>query len=406
MPAKITLRSLSRRISKSGRARGGLLVSILSSGGNLFLSIGIAHHSSISEMGAFAVAFAVYALSSGFVRAGVAEPVTSCVPLGKAAELGVSRASFFGLLLSGLVVLIGLLAHQPYLVVTGFSLHGLVIYEYLKNVNVAILAPRISVFQELSWFVCSVIAVSLLFASVISPFVAYGIWVGSGAIVGYLACFLQRFSMKPRLTIQVIPMRTSLGFGLDFIMGSGAAQISIMLLAGVAGKGIAGGLRAAGTIFGPVTLVLNTARSLLIPFLSRSTALSGMQGKKAGLLATLLLGAVSLPAVIGMCFLPDWAGRVLLGDNWAYAAPLIPYLACELWFTIIATVPFAGHRSLRAARRTLIIRSIVAPFRVISVVAAGYFLGAVGAAMAMASLSIVSSVIWWVSYSSLMKEIK
>lgn len=400
----MSVSSLSVRAIKSERARLSLIISALSSLGNLSISIAVARIAEIEELGQFAVAFAVYALATGFVRSAVVEPLSANFPSRADFRNLSKRASVLGIIFGAAAFLVGVSIGHPYLVIVGMSIHGSILYEYIKLVSQASMNARVGVLQESLWLVVSLAAATLTVLGTISPLAGFACWIGVSAVLGYLFAAGLSISLLPAWTNSSVSGRTSISFGSDFLLGSGAAQISMTLLAGLAGNPVVGALRGAGTLFGPITIIVNSARALLIPVVSRFRRSDDASLMSNSIAVSTLLVLTTVPLLLLICFLPGSVGELVLGANWSHSAPLLPFLAAELLFSVMSTVPFAGHRSHDAGRRTLLLRSFLAPLRLLVVVPAGIGFGALGAAIAMAFVSAVSSMSWWFSYANLINE--
>jgi O-antigen/teichoic acid export membrane protein len=188
---------------------------------------------------------------------------------------------------------------------------------------------------------------------------------------------------------------------MDYLLGSGATQVTTFLLGAVAQPAVNASVRGSGTLLGPITVVANSVRALIIPFLSRRHRSGHALTPSVHL--TMLLILFSLPLVVGVNLIPDSWGIFLLGETWTLTEVVLPLLSLELVFALVSNVPFAGHRSLGAHRRTLALRSILAPLRVATIVMAALVTGYVGAAVAMLATSAVSALVWWWSYRQLVR---
>lgn len=393
-----------RQLLTRQRAYIAVGVGGLSSLGNLALSISMAHTTGIYEFGQYAICFSIYGLAVGFVRSAVVEPLLGRQQ-GKALfSSSLRRASLLGLIISILTVATGVLLNLDYLVVMGIAMHGCVVYDYILVMNVSAYKPLQALLQESIWLCVSFAGAALVLIGIVPPLVGFAIWAGGCAVIAYVATILLRLQLRPGWDQKFVTTKVSSAFGLDFLIGSGSAQLAINMASAVAGLSVVGALRAAGTVLGPVTLVVNAARSLLIPFVSRLSSGSNRSALGVSLTTSLTMGVLALPFLALVWVLPDGIGMLLLGANWAYAKPLLPFLAIELFFVILTAVPFAGHRALLAARNTLVIRIALAAIRIASIVVAAIYFGAIGAALAMAVTAMIGTIVWWWSYSSLLKE--
>lgn len=369
----------------------------IASASSFVFTVAMAHHLDPVSFGVFAIAGATQALSVGLARAAVVEPFLA-IEDGGAVRAMVHRSSLVGLLLAVTVALLGLVLNAPYFLLLALGLHGLTISECVRTTNMARLRPTSAVMQDASWGLGAIAAAMTLFFGLVSPLVAYGIWVLSGALVGYIFVALLRCNPGPSWAPASLRTSTSVAFGADFLVGSGSALVTTNILGVVVGPVTVGALRAAGAIFGPITLLVSVGRALAIPFLKRVQATAPRSEFSVAVRVSALMGLMIAPLLAALAFLPGAVGRFLLGENWSSAEPIMPYLALELGFIVLTTAAFAGHRVWLAGKASLIVRSFLAVVRLVVVVAAAVWGGAQLAAVAMASVAFIGMVAWWFSY--------
>lgn len=385
------------RILRSGRVYTGVGVNALSSVCNFAVSLAIARATSIDEFGQFAIAFALYALATGLIRAGIAEPLLATEPRMTDLRHGAHRVALTSLLMALPMAIAGFLLQSPYLVVLAISLHGLCLFDYSKSMNLAVFERRIALWQEFAWLVVSALAAAFTLAGLLDTMWTFAVWCAAGASVGYISATVQKLRLSPIWGRSKVGTRVSAAFAFDFFVGSGSAQVGYNIVGALAGLQVVGSLRAAATLLGPVGIVVGSARTLAIPYLSRHHAVQ--KTSNSGVLAgTVVIACVAVPTLAFVSFLPDPIGELVLGSNWAYAAPVLPYLALEMLFTALTTMPFAGFRAMLAGRESLIIRGSLAVLRIGAVTFAAVVGGALAAAIAFAVVAAIGSAVWWAGY--------
>jgi O-antigen/teichoic acid export membrane protein len=392
-------------MSNAGRPLIALLTNSLSSLGNLVLAIVVARGSSVTEFGEFGIAFSVYALVVGLSRATVSDMALT-QPSQGLSQIYVRRAGGIGCLCGLAVVVAALASDSQYLLLVGVALPGLSVYEHLKATLLALGEARGALFQELLWTLGTVGAVFVVSLTGSRALAVFAAWSLLGALIGCSHALLRghRFGLGWRAG--KAERRNMAGFGMQYLTGSGVAQVMPAVLAAVAGSAVVGALRAGGTLVSPLTLILSTAKGFLITRLSRShgQAATGASLRPAVLSMSLLV-AVLGPLGLMVTLTPDYLGEALLGQSWEFAKPLMPALVGELIFSAIVAVAGAGHRVFGAGARGLFLEASIAPIRVALIVWAGYRWGAIGAALAMMAIAIVGVVLWWTSYASLVKNV-
>ncbi|MFF3855563.1 hypothetical protein [Micromonospora sp. NPDC002575] len=388
------------------RAVLALAANGLSSLGNFLMSVVVARGESLAGLGQFALAFSLYVLTTGLIRATVTEAVLAegPAPAPAAINAGVRRACALGAAAAGVVVAAGLAVRSPYLVILGIALCGLVVYDYLRAISLGAGAPWAACVQDVLWTgVTAVVAMAVLLGH-LAPVLVFAGWATSGAVVGLLVAVRQGCRPLPGWGLGRAANRSTVHFGLQFLVTSGSAQLALTCLAATAGVGVVGALGAAQTVFGPVALLTATLSALVVPYLGHAGATTGRaRVRTAGPLVLVAVGLVA-PAALAVCLLPGEVGRTVLGGNWAAARPLLPLLAVEAVLVPAALVAFAGHRVHRAGKRALLLGALLGPVRVMVVVSGGVLLGPTGAAGALAVMAVVSASCWWLSYVSLRDE--
>ncbi|MEH0936275.1 hypothetical protein [Micromonospora psammae] len=390
------------RAGAAGRAGWAVTAGALSSLGNLLLSLTVARLESIEHLGRFALAFSLYVLATGLSRATVTESVLA--GSGRAAiAAGTRRAAAVGVACAVPLVVGGVLDRSGYLVIAGATLPGLVLHDYGKTVALGIGSPRPPCHREAVWTGLTAAAALLGLLQVIDPMAVFTVWAGTGALLGYAAALLRGHRVRPGWQLSRSDTRAAASFGFQYLLTAGSAQLALAALGMAAGMAVVGALSVGRTVLGPVTLLVGTASSLVIPYLARTRSSTGSVRMRAAVRVTVLLLAVSAPLAVLVPLLPDQVGTAVLGGNWRHAAPLLPVLAAEVLLAGVAMVGFAGHRVQGAGSRALLIGGALGVVRVPLVVVGGASLGAFGAAAALVLMGLLSATAWWCSYVRLLR---
>jgi O-antigen/teichoic acid export membrane protein len=392
------------RLWNAKRAQTALATNAMSSVGNLCISVAIARSSSSHAFGQYAVAFAVYLLATGLLRAAIADSILSQGPSHSSLKAGAARTIYVGIAAGLFTAVAAYLTSSAYLGATAVCIPGIVLYDYIKVTSLGIGNPRRAFLQELSWTILSAGAATANLLGLCNGTWAFALWAGSCSLIGFIHGFVLHYRLLPKWHAEPGEGRVAGLFGLDFLIGSGVGQVTTMLLAGVAGTAVVGALRGGGTALAPVSLIAGTAPALLIPHVSRTRLAPAAERTKAAINTTLVLLALSAPLLILVSITPGVIGRAILGATWPSAHPLLPALACGLFFEIAVTVPFAGHRVERVGSRTLTVRVSVSIIRIATVLVLAHSFGAGGAATAIAITSFASAATWWVSYLALIRS--
>jgi hypothetical protein len=382
----------------------GLGTNALSSLGNLSLTIVLSHRSGPAELGQYAIAFAIYAFTTGIVRAAITESVLGAVGDTQRRSDATHEVSLAGVAGFAIIATVGLILRSPYIVFTGVAIHGILIYDYIKIVNMALLRPVAAFRQECCWTLVTLAVALAGLLKVADSDTVYGAWAISCAAIGYVHAIVLRLRCTPKWPSSRVETRLSILYTLDQIMGGGAVQVTTYLVAGVSGLAVVGVLRAAGVFYSPLTLVSTTSRSIAIP----SLVLARANGPAAELRKAVKIAGLQVvvlaPLAIVAPLLPLSLCSIVVGDNARLVLPVLPPLAIEAVINVVLTVAFAGHRAQRAGKRTLMVYSVMFPVRVSIVVLCSWAGGALGAAWGMAAAAFVGMILFWLSYSDLVHK--
>ncbi|MEB8325980.1 hypothetical protein NGF75_08260 [Dietzia kunjamensis] len=354
------------------------------------------------EFGSFAVAWAIYLLATGTIRAGVAESALAKGDL-QAARHRVAGAFWVAMFLGAAVISIGFLLDQFFLLAVGCFLPALTIFEYVRIIEMALGRGKIALGMDSVWALASILILCATIFFTIPSVVLFSVWAAVPSVVVVLLFILSRGTSSQRVSLRPSFANVRLAFMADYLIGSGSMQVAISLLPVVASTATVGAIRGAGTILSPITLITSTMRPLLIASagqISTGVSATNMLVKRF-IVVNLLLLLVSLPLVVAASLLPDRIGNALLGPSWQAASTIIIPIGVESISGLLAATAFAAHRVKDAARRVLVVRSVLAVVRVGSVLVTGAMYGVDAVAWAMALVSVAGLIIWSCSYFQL-----
>lgn len=390
--------SLLGRALRSTRVHSGFASSAATSLAGFVLTVTQAHTVSLSSFGAFAVASAFYGLVLGSVRSCIAQPILALATVRAESKVAVERAALVGVLVGVPLLAVAAIAGLPYLLVLSITMPGLMVYDTIRTVRLAVLAPWAALAQDSVWAVVTVVGCALSLLGVVAGYWSFVVWAAAGAVIGCTVALISRYRGRPGWGHSDVPTSTSLAFGADYLVGSGSTLVTTNLLAAFAGSPVVAAIRGAGTLLGPVNLFIGILPTLLIPSL-RQWHDPALKPVRSGLRLNGLIMMIAAPLLLLIAFFPASWGQLLLAGIWPLAEPLLPFLALDTAAALAATVPLSGHRSLLAGHASLRLRIGIAVVRTTCVVAAGVSYGAVAAAATIAVTSVAASVAWWISYA-------
>jgi O-antigen/teichoic acid export membrane protein len=131
-------------------------------------------------------------------------------------------------------------------------------------------------------------------------------------------------------------------------MGALTALVVVSVASAIIGPDASAALRGAGTLLGPLSVVMAAVPLAVVPDTSRSER--GSEATWAALRRIgWMLSGLALTVGLVAAVLPDSLGTVLLGATWTVAAPLLPITGLEYaglaWVSVTYTLLRALGRS-------------------------------------------------------------
>lgn len=402
---------LTRTGTGGRRAAWSVLDQILSSVTNFALAIVVAKLGDKYELGAFEVVFSVYLFASGCSRALGAEPLLVRHSDTDTDDLESAAASAVGTsLVAGLVAAVPCLAVAAVigdgplalpLVALGVTLPALLVQDAWRYVFFAAGRPAKALVNDLVWGMVLVALIVWLLVGP-NPSVAALVlaWGGSAAVAAVLGVWQTGLVPRPSATGPWLRRQRDLvpRFLGEFVVGQGAAQLSIWLVGGVGGLGVLGALRAAGVLVGPARLFLTAAPGAAIPELIRIRRRSPERFQR--LVAVMSWGlalsvGVWMAAVLAV---PDRYGEALLGANWAPGRRIFLLIGLSWAALGLGTGAMVALRVLADAKGSFRARMLICPVVLVVPPISVAVGGEMGAAAGIAAVSFWSAGVWWAVY--------
>ncbi|WP_189082182.1 hypothetical protein [Mangrovihabitans endophyticus] len=374
----------------------------VSSVGNLLLAVSIARNSTAEGFGIFSLAFSIYVITVGLCRASFTEDSLATHDASTARSAGSSAVVLVSLLCGAIAAALGFAFNLPYVIVAGIAMPGLAIYEHLRVFTANMGRAVFAVAQDAVWTATVAIAFLASLVTSVQPLVIFSVWAISGALIGILQAVHVGMKLFPSWSLCRGTARTAVAFGAQYLVGSGAAQLVIALMAVVSNASVVGGVRAAGTALAPCTLLLSSARGLIMTRLSRLQSEKNVNVR--AIKYSILLPASVASLAVPIALIPSSLGFAVLGDSWLEASKAIPFIGGELIFSALTIVAFALHRVKGAGRRCLTIEAFMVPVRIAIVLTGAFYFGTRGAAAGMMAISGLGAALWWKSYFSIRRR--
>jgi O-antigen/teichoic acid export membrane protein len=399
----------SGRLAAIKRAGWGLGDQAFSSLTNFALGVFVARTVGPQDFGAFSLAFATYLVAMGVSRAVAIEPLTirysACSEdeWRAAAARGTGAAAVAGIL-TGLVCLAaGLMADgalgQAFVGLAIF-LPGLLIQDSWRFAFFALGRGRSALVNDAVWAAVLFPLLGLVAytgeRSVIWPVLAWGCAASTAAIVG---AFQGGVIPRPLLARSWWREHRDIAphYIGEFVSLTGARQLGIFGVGGVAGLVAVGALRAGQILLGPMKVLFMGIHLVAIPEAARMLK-AGNRLTRAMVALSAVLTTVGFAGGLFLVFLPDQFGNALLRDTWAPAQPVLLPLTFVVGGSGAVTGAVVGLRALAASSRSFRARGVMSALELALMIGGAVIGGAVGAAWGSAAATWLGVLVWWIQF--------
>lgn len=387
------------------QAHWGLADQALSTGTNFLLSFMVVRSVSAADFGAFSLAYVLFMLAVGAVRATGGDVLTIAHLNEEGGFLPATRHNATHALgLGALFGAGGLVAAtwaggslRPTLVVLSFALPLLLLQDALRSTFFALSRPAQATLNDALWTLLQFGALTpVLFLGQHWPVWAFlAAWAGGGsvaALVGLAQARLLPARVAPHRWL-VTHRHLAAPLLANFLLSQLPAHLLYVLMPLVADLTELGVVRAAYVFFGPLGVVFGGAAMLALPEAVRSREIPGVRRMAARL--SLGLAAVGLAWGALVLLLPDAVGRLLIGDIWD--ATLLPRLL--LAGSLVAQGAYVGAwaalNALRLPTRMMRVWLVAGPFTLLAGLGLSWAFGAPGAAAGFLLGYTLSTVLAW-----------
>ncbi|WP_328294501.1 hypothetical protein OG218_17485 [Kineococcus sp. NBC_00420] len=403
------------RLRSSGMTRSlwNILDQVVASANNFLIQFVITHAFTKDVFGAFAIAFSVFSISTGFFRALSTSPVS--MRFADADDREFKRAASSAIALTGggaavlgaVLVLMGLFlpftdALSHVFVALGFVMPGLMLQDAWRQVFFARLRPAAACLIDVSWVVLQLAGIGVLFLVVdtnhISAFTA--VWGGAAYLASVIGMAL--LHLRPRLSLAIAWVREQYSVTRylvpEFVIIQTGGQLAPILAAVVTTVAAAGSLRGANLVTVPATIVSTGLMSFAVPELvRRRERMNPRSWEFAAVAISGLVVAVSVVWGAIMLLLPTSVGELILDDTWAGArSVLLPTIVGQAGSAVTvgcAAVLYATE----GAKVTMRLHLVFALFLVVLSTAGAFTFGAQGTAWGIAAAFWIVAPWWFVS---------
>lgn len=389
------------------RASLNLVDQVLSAVTNVVLSFLVARAVDATGFGAFSVAFVVFGVLIGVERSLVGQPLNIRFSAAEGEERRTVLGSATGTVLA--VAGVGAVAVAGGGVLTGGTLGatllvlapllpGLLIQDTCRLAFFAQGRPHLAVVNDLAWAVLQFAAMAVLLdKGVDRPWPYVLAWGGAATAAAVLGLLQMRVAPAIRGAARWIRGQIDLtGYLLmEYLIGAGSAQGSILLVGAVGSLDDVGSLRAAQVLLGPVGIIAAAISTFALPEVSRRTALGSSVRYRLATGISAFVVVVTLAYAAVLLVIPDSLGTLLLGDTWIGASSVLLPMSLASAMAGACLGPSIVIYAMGQARRTFRLHAFEAPL-LIGCMAGGLVLGGTpGAAWGLAVSMTVMVPLWF-----------
>jgi hypothetical protein len=384
---------------RSGRIRVGLglIDQVLSGASNVLVIFAVARLSSIDDFGAISLAMIATSTLVATGRGLLGTPISLLSDDHEGLREETTFALSSGLLagvVAGILMAIGsTLAPAPGAVLVVACATPIVMLQDLGRYHcIAVGRPTLAVLSDGIWAFGSVVLFSAtIFASGFLR--AWQLLFGWAclALIGALAVLLPLRLFPATVGILDWWRRTLHGrfrFGIEAGIAASSSLAVLASSSAILGVTAVAALRAAGAVFGPLSVLLSTIPLAVIPELRRRRPTSAVELWRPLKSIAWLLSVTSVVMGVTACLIPSAWGKLLLGESWRVARPLMPVVATEYaalaWLTVLAAALITEGRAVDLLKVRLLLSGMSLCG---AIMAAAVFSSAMAVAIALAASS-------------------
>jgi O-antigen/teichoic acid export membrane protein len=404
-----------RRLRSSGMTRSlwNILDQVVASANNFLIQFVITHAFTKDVFGAFAIAFSVFSISTGFFRALSTSPVSMRFAdaddreFHRAASSAIALTALGAAVFGAVLVLMGLLlpftdALSHVFVALGFVLPGLMLQDAWRQVFFARLRPAAACLIDVSWVVLQLAGLGVLALVAdenhISAYTA--VWGGAAYLTSVIGMAL--LHLRPRVSGAVRWLREQYSVTRylvpEFVIIQTGGQLAPVIAAAVTTIDAAGALRGANLVTVPATIVSTGLMSFAVPELVRRR--ERMDARRWELAAVVISGLVVAVSVLWgavVLLLPTSVGELVLDDTWAGARAVLLATIVGQAGSAVTVGCAAVLYATEGAKVTMRLHLVFALFLVVLSTGGSLLYGAQGTAWGIAIAFWVVAPWWYVS---------
>jgi hypothetical protein len=310
---------------------------MLSSASNALLLFVLAQIATVAEFGVIALLIAIFTTWIGFNRGSVGTPILLVSNLRKREILiesgyAMSWTAVNSLGAVALACVIGAVSGQHSLALAfAIALPAVLVQDVLRYPPIACGKPMIAVLSDSFWalFMLTLFIANLAGAT-ISLEVAILLWGLTGLVSASVLAVAS--SVKPNFHRLWAWWRTysqtRIRFGGTYATVALSSTATILVVTTIAGVEVAGGLRGASTLLGPISMLIMAVPMVFVPHVRRASTAPRAQWR---LLAqtSIATSVLTVVCTVLLLLIPVELGTLVLGKIWAPAISVVPYIGID-----------------------------------------------------------------------------
>jgi O-antigen/teichoic acid export membrane protein len=379
---------------------------VLVGASNVLISFLAAHLLGVAAFGAFGVVFIVYSIVQGISRALATQPML--VHPDEVIERPAQALGAAVVLTSGLGVVLALAAIPTWmwerdlgacLLVLAAATPLLGLQDAGRFLGFTLQRPERALVLDVVWVGLNAAALALLVVTGRSSLVLFvAAWVGSGAVSGLLV-LAWRDTRKIRASLAWTRQTWSLSWRylVSFMLAQFAVLAAVVLLRELASPVIQAGVMGAMLLLRPFQTFQIAIVTSATTDISRSLG-DPVQIRQKVVRATTITTVIALVNGLVLVLLPDSVGRLVLGDVWQHADPLLLAAGAQIVCLGLWTGIRSGLTGMRAVKLTLRLETWFMPFLLVASVIGTLVGGGPGYMWSVVIGYVIGLAVWWGFY--------
>ncbi|HEX4127373.1 MAG TPA: hypothetical protein VHX67_07325 [Acidimicrobiales bacterium] len=379
-----------------------------SSVSNFALALVVAHYSSASALGVFAILTTTYVLSQGLVRSLSSDCLLTRAETDGLQRARYERAGYLAAIVLSVVLAAVVLAVSGVLpsaftvpfVVFAVSFPLMACQDYARYIGISRYDPAYAIRLDVVWLVLFLVAyVVLRHAGLTTLPWLFGAWSGAGAVVGLwtLRAHLARSGRRRLLRFWDESERAvGVRFAGQFMLVTSWTYFISYLLLFVLPLSAIGEFKLSQLALGPITVLLAGVQSALIALAAKRFQVDTRRAVRFLALVGVGSFVMTLAWTALIYLVPVHSMTAVFGPSWPAARAVVPYSGLALAMSAGAGAATSGLRAMRAAGENLRLAFVMVPFLFVLCMGGAKLGGVRGAAGGLAVSGAIYSVLsWW-----------